>query len=301
MILSSTPHSIALHIGAHKTASSHLQKVLFNNRKMLMDNSIRVCGPWILRRKGGSLASQFGLSWSETAPPRRSAQEQLAFLSKGAHRLVLSEENFVGMLKRNSGRVHVPLYPTGPEKLAELVAKFAPIKPQIFLAVREPTAFLTSAYSQTLFGGAFIGPRTFRARNDWRSIDWADYVARLLKVDGLGGIYLWRQEDYEQVQRRVLRQMLRWRAGGQVETIDGRVHESLSAAAVRQTLAWAQEGETVKLATKARQKFPVSEVNKPFKLYAPSTLKMSEAIYDVQMAQIEQMEGVAVLHPSNQT
>ena len=294
------PKSIALHIGAHKTASTHLQKVLKHNQKLLVEEGIAAYGPWYLRMKGRSLHSMFGLQGSGKATPRRSPQDQLAFLAKGAKRLVLSEENFAGVLRGPEGRVSFPLYSTATGKITEFVETVAPVKVELFLAVRNPAAFMASAYSQTLMGGTHIGPRTFRARNDWRSVDWTDYIARLRAISGVADIYVWRQEDYDATLRLIMRRMLRWSAGGKIEKIkEGRVHQGLSAAAVRQTLAWAQEGRTEKLAGTARGLFPIDDTNKAFKLYAASTLAASEAVYDAQMAQIEAMDGVTVLHPPN--
>ncbi|AKS44814.1 hypothetical protein SAMN05444287_2271 [Octadecabacter temperatus] len=296
----SLPNSIALHIGAHKTASTHLQKILNHNRKILKSDGFVAYGPSYLRMTGRSLQAMFGLSASRKIAPRRSPHDQLAFLAKGAKRLVLSEENFVGVLGGSEGRITSPLYPTAPERIAAFIETVAPVKVDLFLGVRNPAAFMASAYSQTLFGGTHIGPRTFRARNDWRAVDWADYVARLRAVEGVGDFYVWRQEDYDATLRLIMRRMLRWSTGGKIEKIkESRVHQGLSAAAVRQTLAWAQEGRTEKLAGTARGLFPINDTNKAFKLYAASTLAESEAGYGAQMAQIEAMDGVTVLHPPN--
>ncbi|AGI66091.1 hypothetical protein OAN307_c03360 [Octadecabacter antarcticus 307] len=268
---------------------------------MLSDEGIRYCGPSYLRRRGRNLAAMFGLSWSEAPMPHRTAHEQLAFLSKGNERLVFSEENFVEVLSDKEGRVSLPVYPSAIERVTELVAAWAPIKPQLFVAVRNPATFLASAYSQVLFGSAFIAPNKFRAHNDWRKIDWAGYIAKLRTISGVGDIYVWRQEDYDLTHRLILRRLLRWKVGGNIETIEGRVHQSLSAAAVRQTLAWAQDGGTVKLAAKSRKLFPINADNKPFGLYTTSTLAQADAVYDAQMAQIEALDGVTVLKPPKRT
>lgn len=291
------PQSVALHIGAHKTASTHLQKTLKKNRKMLQDEGVKVYGPWYLRMQGRSLASMFDLSWSDTPTPRRNHDEQLRFLAKGTSRLVFSEENFGGILRRSEGRVMFPLYATAPEKLAEFAAACAPIEPQIFLAVRNPASFLASAYSQALFGGAFIGPQAFRTRNDWREVDWADYVTRLRAVRGIGKIYVWRQEDYDLAQTLILRRLLRWNVAPKVETIEGRVHQGLSGLAIRQTLSWAKEGETVKLAERARKLFPIEDGNRAFELFSKSVQAEATQVYDAQIAQIDAMDRVTVLHP----
>ena len=189
------PQSISLHIGAHKTASSHLQNVLYKNRGLLADEGIRLLGPRYLRMKGRTLAAMFNTSWSENPEPRRKPQPQLQFLAKGRKHMVLSEENFVGNITDNKGRVTLPLYPQAASRIAELVGKFAPVPTELFLAVRDPSAYMASAYSQTMFGGAYIRPRQFRLRNDWKAVDWADYVDRIRAVSGVKHIYLWRQKQ----------------------------------------------------------------------------------------------------------
>ncbi len=289
------PRSIAVHIGAHKTASTHLQKTLHTNKALLSEDDIRFFGPNYLRRKGRSLEAMFNLSFSNSPAPRRKPHDQLAFLAKGHNRLVFSEENIAGRLTDTQGRMSFPLYPDAPARIAELVAAFAPIQPQIFLAVRNPAAYMTSVYSQTLFGVPNIGPRTFRMLNDWRNVDWAEYVTRLRAIPNVGEIVVWRQEAYAQNQRPILRKLLRWRTGPRVDVLENRVHRGLSRAAVRTTLELAAAGETGSLASDARRAFPVNDENQPFKLYATPTFAQAEAVYAAQIAQIQAMDGVIVL------
>jgi len=291
------PQSIALHIGAHKTASTHLQKTLWNNREMLSADGIRIFNPGYLRIPGRSLPSMFGLSWSNTAPPRRDAQEQLAFLAKGHKRLVFTEENFVGVLANKKGEINLPLYPSAVKRITELTRAWAPIKPQIFLGIRNPASFLASAYSQVLMGRSHVGPRAFRLRNDWALIDWADYVAAIRGIETVGDIFVWRQEDYETSQRLILRRMLRWKVGGKVDILPGRIHQGLSVNAVRQTLEWAKDKKEGPLAGTARGMHPISEANPAFQLYADRVFAEAKAGYDAQVERINAMEGVTVLHP----
>ncbi len=288
--------SIAFHIGPHKTATTHLQKMLENNGDMLLEQGVRFLGPKYLRVRGRSLSAMFRLSWYNGPTPRRTPQSQLEFLAKGCKRLVISEEIFSGIMTDPEGRVPFPMYEFLPEKLEELVAAWAPIKPQIFLSVRNPATFMASVYSQSLHGTPHIGPRTFRARNDWRNVDWADFVTRIRATPGLGNVVVWRQEDYSDNPRPVLRKLLQWRAGGKVKVIDERLHQGLSSPAVRLTLQQAADGETGRLASEARKRFPINEMNEPFKLYAASTLAEAEQIYADQVAQIAAMDGVQLLY-----
>lgn len=290
------PQSVALHIGAHKTASTHLQKVLDENKAILSEGGIRFYGPSELRSNNRELQARFDLSWSKAPPSGRTAHDQLARLAQGHKRVVFSEENVAGMLTDREGRMRFPIYPDAFKKVEELIACWAPLKPQIFIAVRNPATFMTSAYGQGLYSAPHVGPRTFRDRNDWRKVDWAGYVARISAIAGVGEVFVWRQEDYAENPRPVYRRLLRWRTGGQVKTIEHRVHQGLSAAAVRSTLQRAVDGETGGIAGHARHAFPVNEQNKPFKLYAASTYVAAEKIYADQMARISAMDGVTVLY-----
>ena len=291
------PQSIALHIGAHKAGSTHLQKVLFKNRVLLSDEDIRCYGPSFLRKDGCNLGAMFGLSWSKGPLSGRTAHDKLAFLAKSKDRLVFSEENFVETLSDKYGRLSLPVYPLAIERLTELVETWAPIKPQLFLAVRNPASFLESAYSQVLFGSVFIEPSKFHAYNDWRKVDWASYITKLRTIKGMGEIFVWRQEDYQLTKRLIMRRMLRWEVGRKIELIKSRIHQSLSAPAVRQTLAWAKDGETGKHAEMARKLLPVNAENKHFDLYDLDTIARAGLIYDAQMAKIEAMDDVTMLHP----
>jgi len=189
----------------------------------------------------------------------------------------------------------LPIYPAGAARIEELVSKLAPVETQLFLALRNPASFITSTYSQALFAKVYVGPRTFRANNNWRLVDWAEYVARLRSIPGVSKIFVWRHEDYEAAQRLVLRRLLRWSVGRKIKQSSGRVHQGMSVEAVRQTLELAQSGQTGALASDARKAFPVSDTHKRFQLYAPSTLMEATQIYEEQIARIGQIDGVTLL------
>lgn len=291
------PRTIAFHIGAHKTATTHLQKTLHENRSLLKREGITYLGPAYLRQQGYAIDELFALSHSTSPQPRRGPRRQLKFLAKGSWRLVFSEENFIGMIRDARGRVILPLYPNAATRLSELAALWDPIKPQVFLSVRNPTGFMNSVYSQVLYAGSYQTPADFRARNDWRDVDWVDLVGRLRVADGIGDIYVWRHEDYAQVCRLVLRRMLRWRVGRQMEIPDELVHEGLTVAGVKHVLEWAAQGRSGDLGHDARDAFPRSPEDPPFTLYDADEQVHARTIYDAQIARIGAMEGVKLLVP----
>ena len=263
----------------------------------MREDGIRLFGPRYLRMKGRTLAAMFNTSWSESPVPRRGPHDQLRFLAKGRRHMVLSEENFVGNVTDAKGRVALPLYPLAAPRLSELVEKWSPVPVNLFIAVRDPTSYLASAYSQAMFGGTHMRPRQFRLRNDWKAVDWADYVGRIRAVAGIGQVYLWRQEDYNAVLPQILQHLLHWDDTSMMQMIEGRVHQGLSVSAVQQTIEFASEGQTGKLAREARRLFPVGEHHAQFELFSASAQRKSAEMYAVQMAKIAEISGVTVLRP----
>ncbi len=289
--------SVTIHMGAHKTATSHLQNSLEQHHDILADDGVRFYGPSYLRRKGKSLDRMFGLRGLWPAGGPEDAQARLEMLARGGTRVVISEENFLGPLYLPGGRISIPIYAAGPEQLESLVRSVAPNPVRLFLSVRNPATFLTSAYSQTLFGGNVLTPKAFRTMNPVEDIDWAQLVARFAAIPGIGEIYVWRYEDYRALFRTLMRRMLRWRLGSRIAPIETPVHPGLSEDAVRQVLAWHDKGQTRALAGRAREAHPISTTNPKFDLYNTAINAAATAVYDLQMEEIAALPGVTVLTP----
>ncbi|MEL6685770.1 MAG: hypothetical protein AAFQ00_10775, partial [Pseudomonadota bacterium] len=99
------PLSIAFHIGAHKTATSHLQRSLLRAGDALAAAGVRYYGPDYFRLPGHSIQALFGFRpGTKGGGAMRPAAEQLALLQQDGHRIVLSEENFIGPLNQPHGR-----------------------------------------------------------------------------------------------------------------------------------------------------------------------------------------------------
>lgn len=284
-------------MGAHKTATSHLQNSLEQQREMLAEDGVRYYGPPYLRRRGKSLDRMFGLSglWPEDGP--QNAQERLEMLARGGTRVVFSEENFLGPLYVRGGWVKMPLYQEAPDHLAALVAALAPNPVRLFLALRNPATFLTSAYSQTLYGGNVLTPDAFRRLNPVEDVDWAQLVSRFAAVPGIGEIIVWRYEDYHDLFRLLMRRMLRWRLGSRVAPIETPVHPGLSEPAVAQVMKWHARGQYRALAARARDAFPLGPDAPKFDLYNETINAAARSVYDIQLEEIAEMEGVTVLTP----
>ena len=276
-------HTTALHVGVHKTATTHLQQSIMAARPALAKQGVQFYGPTMLRENGQSLISRLD---------QGTVSDDLV---QGAQRLVISEENFIGTLHVRDGAIPKPLYRNGPDRVADLAAKLAPNGLDVFLCLRDPAQFLSSAYSQVVMGGVVMPFEAFRAANPLDKVDWVYLLRRLNKVAGVKQITVWRYEDYAPLFDRICAQMLG--IDGAVTSHPKRVHQGLSGAAVDAMIKWHLAGETGPLALLARETHPISTDVPAFDGFDAADHAASAEKYSHQFEQIARIPKVQILAP----
>ncbi|NOR60892.1 MAG: hypothetical protein GQ535_00160 [Rhodobacteraceae bacterium] len=137
---------IILHLGAHRTASTHVQGVLGKNTALLAGAGI-------------SAPSQDAVKNALTKPlGARIPSVQAGFRPlAGLETVVISDENLLGFL--NSIFTHGEFYPDTARRLAKLRAML-PVDPvKIVVAIRPYESFFASAYGRWLAPGRMVLPR----------------------------------------------------------------------------------------------------------------------------------------------
>lgn len=211
---------IVLYLGAHKTASTYLQKCLAQSHMRLAQDDIVVQGPRELR--------PYLASWAtdpyEDASAR--ATDALSWLidtaeDRGISRLVLSDEQFLGTLN--------PLLSGGyffgnlQRNLEPLIRALQGRPFEAVMAVRNYAQFFASAYCQVVRGSGF---RRFNREIRDHFLDhprgWAEVTGEIAKLCPRGTpIKLWRYEDFGVLEDDVFR-LLVGPAGDQCRRIGGR-------------------------------------------------------------------------------
>jgi hypothetical protein len=289
--------NLSLHIGAHKTATTHLQRSLLAAKEMLIVNGVRYYGPDYFRRTGRSIGAMFGLAGDDGPAPRRTPAAQLAFLAKGDDHVLLSEENFIGASDAPGPDGKIGHYAAAEHRVAALVGQIDNVRLRLFLGIRDPADFLTSAYSQFLLTGRIATSRRFRREHPLAAVDWADLVVRLRAVRGVRHLYIWRYEDHADVAPLVLTRMMPGPAGRQITLIPRRINAGLSANALADLMARHKAGENGNLAEAARRAFPVGRRHPRIDIFDTEDQTQSAAAYTSQVARIAAMPGVTLLRP----
>lgn len=292
---------ISLHLGAHKTATTHLQHTLRENAELLEGAGVNVFSPYELRGRDRSLSTRFGIHGRTKADNGLSVDQELGQMVSGARRLVISEENLLGPTWHEKGKKRGPLYPHCDSRLEELIPCFGGRPLSLFLAVRNPAHFLMSAYGQSLLRGDTQTFEGFSQGLDLSKLRWSNVIRRMTLVPGVSEIYVWRYEDYPDNLQRVMRKLVGWKLGLKVEPIPARIHGGLSGKAVEYVFKHldlaANATEQSKLAHSARDAFPVSDDDPRYCHWNDAELQSAADAYIKDFAQISKLDKVKIIYP----
>ena len=287
------PSKVVLHLGAHKTASTHLQHAIIAAKPI---EDVAFFGPRLLRGAGQSIPERFGfpLDPDDSVVSELSPAAMLAEMADGAGRLVISEETFAGKLQRGWGRIPTPLYYTAPariETFAKIITGAGGPAVDLCLGIRNPSDYLGSAYSQILHGNRIVLPEKYRAKNAIADIGWEDYIGRLRAVPGVGRLTVWAYEDYAPLFPEICEAMV---GVSDIPFSETRVQPRLSLKAVDAILL-GKSFSGPELIQQAAEQLPIGPDNPPFDLYGAEEHAQSQSIYQAQCAAIAAMPGVTFL------
>jgi hypothetical protein len=140
---------IILHLGAHRTASTHVQGVLGKNVALLAEAGI-------VAPSQDDVKDALTKPLEARIPSLRAGFRQLG-ISAGQKTVVISDENLLGFL--NSIFTHGAFYPNTARRMAQLKAML-PVDPaKIVIAIRSYDTFFASAYGRWLAPGRMVLPR----------------------------------------------------------------------------------------------------------------------------------------------
>lgn len=189
-----------IHVGAHKTATTHLQETLTLVRDGLARRGVDFVPNPLVRETG--LARRLWerrplarLPFVGPAHMRDAIGATVEPLRLGPDVVVLSEENVIGRPEQIFAE---PFYPQVAQTVGRLASLAGRAELVLFLSIRGYDSFLPSAYAEHLKHSA-PPPGGFEAMRDRlvaRPPSWHDLVRRIRAAAPAASLRIWRQEDY---------------------------------------------------------------------------------------------------------
>jgi len=289
---------IALHIGAHKTASTFMQGMFANNSYVLGKQAVRFVPHATLRAE---VTARLGkVDDPGRARKLQRAAEFLAneLVTPGIRRLILSEENLLGgpeLLEQTR-----TLYQRPHRKLADLAPMVAGRDLTIYLSIRNILHFAGAILVECFRTGRYPPwvPRSYLA--DWmRSArGWADLVDDIAEVFPGASIVVWDHRDFYRNQDTILNQI----AGMPPDTVwtnEGAPRRpSPSARAMDQFLSLpkdAPQSQWLASLADANKRFPRSPQNPPFRIGGKVEMELAQRRFRSDLQKIAKMGGPVTL------
>lgn len=284
---------LTLLIGAHKTASTHLQRSVTDSRAALAPHGVGVIGPMPI---GGDILPLSGLLKGRADPDllRLAADGFLQKHAGDAGAVVLMNENILGSLAPNMLLQDNRLYKFAPGRVKRVAQLFETHDIQIGLAIRAPDTFLISAWQENMKGHAFHAFRQFLGHTDPGGLSWHRMVKRMQQALGEVPLFVWRYEDYPQVAPKVLAQCM-GDAARAVSLRDSAANPGFSAAAID----WLAAHGTVSRETtrEALERFPKGADYPAYDPWTPEERALLRDSYARDCAKLAEMPGLRLLSP----
>lgn len=288
-----------IHLGAHKTATTHIQEVLARKRDELIVNGLDFIPHSVVRKLGLAHALR-KRSLRARMPVLRDgiAAEILCRtvdpLRKGPDTVVLSEENLIGALPT----MYVDrLYPTADTCITRLRGLRRRSDVVFFLSIRSFDAQIPASYAQGLrhkppLKGGF---EAIRRRMLASPPSWLDLVRRICRLAPDVPLVVWRHEDYRTHAEEILAMLCGRPIGPLPQVEDPPETRTPSAEGVR-----AAEGLSDDLPAHERRSI-VGEIyretfeGRRFSPFTREETRELRAHYEADLAGIAALDGVTLL------
>lgn len=211
-----------VHVGAHKTATTHLQETLTAVRGALAAQGLDYIPNPLLRQRrfARTIWKRRPLARLPLVGPRHMREALEAVITPlrlGPDTVVLSEENILGIPDQI---LRQPFYPQASQSIARLATLAGRAKLVLFLSIRGYDALLPSAYAESLkfrppAAGGFDADRLAA-----RPPSWHELVQRIHRAAPGVPLRIWRQEDYRANAPRIMLEVCGFELGPLPEIMD---------------------------------------------------------------------------------
>ena len=287
---------LSLHLGAHKTASTHLQQSLRQVREELGQGGLCYAGPKTLR----AMTLAEALERGGASRPARECRQAMSELAANHAQLLLSEENILGGTRRyNMIAENGVLYPHAGRRVRQVIQMAGRGNATLFLSLRDPAAYNQSAFALQVSLGNEIELDPWLHGRDPTRVRWSGLVKRLAAIDSVDRIVIWRYEDYRELRPRVLELMLGEELAALIPELPPS-NVSLTQAGYdwfrKRAMADSEEDLRV-LVRRAQRRFSRDAGHAPLQLFDDEVRARSALMYAREVSLVRATEKVQFLDP----
>lgn len=186
-----------LHLGAHKTASTHFSEVVYNNLSLAKAVGMAVPRKGPLREHVTHVLSKL----NDSKPVPKEKSQAAKSLADGAKGLLLMDENILGTPKN----LFSPegMYPRAARRTGRAARLFSGVQVDVMLALRNPATFVAASWSESLRSNTFRPFRDYLEGVSAQEISWYPIVRDMQAAAPEARFAIWRFEDYRALQDRL--------------------------------------------------------------------------------------------------
>lgn len=181
---------IVLHLGAHKTASTHFARTLRRSEAAVKHFSLSVPEKQRVR----DLLTRRIPQVRPSEPLADDLLDVAAKLTDDRDMAYLCEENVLGTTLRIFAEGQI--YPRAERRLRRALHLLGDARVELMMAIRHPASFAVSSYGETVRFHGYRPFEDFMGSCGPENIRWAPLVRRLLRAANGRRMILWRFEDY---------------------------------------------------------------------------------------------------------
>jgi hypothetical protein len=196
---------VHVHLGAHKTATTYLQRQLQRNTAILEANGIFCPQQKTFQEAFGryfnALVHAYPYGGLAIRPFLERKIDQLVRSAGTPSSAILSDENLAGMLAFNHKQGG--LYRQVGRRTALLAAVLAPHKPHFYFAIRSYKDFLPSAYLQLATNGREPEYQAYLDSFDVEKYGWTAAIRQIVDSVGAENLTVWTYEKFARDNRSI--------------------------------------------------------------------------------------------------
>ena len=221
---------IILHIGVHKTATTHIQSLLQSGTDLLKENGVTVSLPKTLRQEW--LGVFLSVANKADEDITEAEIQRLRQIAPNGKRWIVSEENFAGI--PYDFMVTEGFYPNVKRRLALFKRLFPHADIELFFSVRRYDRFYRSLYLEVVRNRGYIPFEKYYREESFSEYSWKAFLDRVTQVIPEEKITLWCYEEIAEILPAVIDKMAGFACYGQLAAkyATKRTRPSLSAKAL---------------------------------------------------------------------